>query len=62
MITDFNITKDPEAVERLCENLETEIMMPLNEQGMKLLITIATSNPEKIAEIYTGVKEKRWII
>jgi len=58
MITDFNITKDSEAVERLCENLETEIMVPLNEQAMKLLITLATSNSEKIAEIYAGVNKE----
>jgi hypothetical protein len=55
---DYNLTQDPEAIEKLCEDLRSEKMRPLSEDEMKLLITLITSSPEKIDEIYEGVNKQ----
>lgn len=61
---DYEVTQLPDSVEMVfCKPLdENGVRKELDEQQIKILITLLHLSPDKIDEMYDDIKSKHWIL
>ena len=61
---DYEVTQLPDSVEMIfCKPLdENGVRKKLDEQQMKILITLLQLSPDKLEEMYKDIKSKHWLL